>query len=339
MSRQILPFVDEATWLRERTRDVTATDADGDPLTVTGVSGASHGSVSFDAVAGTVTFTPDAGYFGAGGFSYTVSDGKGGTASAAVEVQVTSATSGTTLFGASDGSSAAQSGDPGAVELGVKFLVSATGTITGIRYYKSAQDTGTHTGSLWTSTGTLLASATFANESSSGWQMVYFSSPVTVSAGTTYVASFHSNGYYVATNNYFATDHTSGALTAPAGSNGVYAYGSTSQFPTQSYSNSNYWVDVVYQQAVNSNPVANNDTGLTAVQNSELVIAANTLLANDTDPNGFPLSVTGVSGGVHGTASYNAGTQTITSVTSPHRPGFSSSSRSKATSFSSVPLV
>jgi len=287
-------------------------DADGDPLTVTGVSGASHGSVSFDAVAGTVTFTPDAGYFGAGGFSYTVSDGKGGTASAAVEVQVTSATSGTTLFGASDGSSAAQSGDPGAVELGVKFLVSATGTITGIRYYKSAQDTGTHTGSLWTSTGTLLASATFANESSSGWQMVYFSSPVTVSAGTTYVASFHSNGYYVATNNYFATDHTSGALTAPAGSNGVYAYGATSQFPTQSYSNSNYWVDVVYQQAVNSNPVANNDTGLTAVQNSALVIAANTLLANDTDADGDPLSITGVSGANHGSVSYNAVNKTIT---------------------------
>lgn len=35
MSRQILPFVDEATWLRERTRDVTATDA----AALCGVSG------------------------------------------------------------------------------------------------------------------------------------------------------------------------------------------------------------------------------------------------------------------------------------------------------------
>ena len=48
------------------------------------------------------------------------------------------------------------------------------GIITGLRYYKSAQDTGTHTGSLWTSTGTLLAHATFTNESASGWQTVHF---------------------------------------------------------------------------------------------------------------------------------------------------------------------
>ena len=29
--------------------------------------------------------------------------------------------------------------------------------MTGIRFYKSAANTGTHIGSLWTSTGTLLA--------------------------------------------------------------------------------------------------------------------------------------------------------------------------------------
>ena len=51
-----------------------------------------------------------------------------------------------------------------AVELGVKFQSSATGTVSGIRFYKSSQDTGTHTGELWSSTGTKLATATFTNE-------------------------------------------------------------------------------------------------------------------------------------------------------------------------------
>ena len=51
------------------------TDAEGDTLTLTGVSGATGGSVSLDA--GTITFTPDADVCGdgAGGFDYTVSDG------------------------------------------------------------------------------------------------------------------------------------------------------------------------------------------------------------------------------------------------------------------------
>ena len=37
---------------------------------------------------GTVTFSPSAGYSGSDSFSYTVSDGQGGTATASVTVQV-----------------------------------------------------------------------------------------------------------------------------------------------------------------------------------------------------------------------------------------------------------
>ena len=45
-----------------------------------------------------------------------------------------------------------------------------------------------------------------------------------------------------------------GPLTAPAtsnvaGGNGVYAYGSTSIFPTNPFLGSNYWVDVVFNPA------------------------------------------------------------------------------------------
>ena len=47
------------------------------------------------------------------------------------------------------------------------FTSNSDGNITGIRFYKGPQNTGTHVGDLWSSTGTKLASATFANESGS----------------------------------------------------------------------------------------------------------------------------------------------------------------------------
>ncbi|MGO7874252.1 DUF4082 domain-containing protein, partial [Rhizobium leguminosarum] len=75
-----------------------------------------------------------------------------------------------------------------------------------------------------------------------------FANAVHIAAGTTYVASYSTTGSYVATANYFTTAHTNGALTALAGSNGVYAVGG-SAFPTSSYQSSNYWVDVVYNQS------------------------------------------------------------------------------------------
>ena len=50
------------------------------------------------------------------------------------------------------------------VELGVKFKADYSGSITGIRFYKSAANTGTHIGSLWSTSGTRLAQATFTDE-------------------------------------------------------------------------------------------------------------------------------------------------------------------------------
>jgi hypothetical protein len=65
------------------------TDADGDAITVTGVSGAVGGTVAI--VAGTIRFTPTANLCGAtaGRFDYTVSDGRGGTDTGRVTVQIT----------------------------------------------------------------------------------------------------------------------------------------------------------------------------------------------------------------------------------------------------------
>ena len=40
--------------------------------------------------------------------------------------------------------------------------MATNGSITGVRFYKAAGDTATHTGSLWSSTGQLLATGTFS---------------------------------------------------------------------------------------------------------------------------------------------------------------------------------
>ncbi len=61
-------------------------DPDDDPLTVTGVSDAAHGSVAIND--NLVSYTPDANFFGNDSFSYTVSDGNGGTALGLVNVTV-----------------------------------------------------------------------------------------------------------------------------------------------------------------------------------------------------------------------------------------------------------
>ncbi|PKH44211.1 Ig-like domain-containing protein [Nocardioides alpinus] len=144
------------------------------------------------------------------------------------------------------------------VEVGVKFRASTDGLITGIRYYKPVETSGTHVGTLWTSTGTRLGQVSFTNESASGWQQASFATPIPVTAGTTYVASYFSPTRYVVSSRYFATAATTrGPLTAlqdgTAGGNGVYRYTSTpSTFPDQTWQSENYWVDVVFTEGADT---------------------------------------------------------------------------------------
>lgn len=293
------------------------TDPDFDPLSVTGVGGATNGSVSFNSQTGVITFTPTVGYIGPASFTYTISDGRNGTASATVGITVGQSGTTVNLFSPGDAPAGQPVNDPDSVELGMKFVASSAGLIYGLRYYKNAQDTGTHTGSLWTSTGTRLATATFTNESASGWQTVTFSQPVSVAAGVTYVASYHSNGFYAATANYFDTARTNGPLTAPAsgtsGGNGVYAYGTGSLFPSNTYNSSNYWVDVLYEQTSgNVAPTAGDDTGYSTNLNTPITFQSSTLLANDSDANSDPLTITSYGNAVNGSVTFNSQTNAFT---------------------------
>ncbi|MCK1607107.1 DUF4082 domain-containing protein [Bradyrhizobium sp. 166] len=297
----------------------TFTDVDsGDSLayTATAANGSALPSwLSFNAAARTFSGTPASGDVATVSVKATATDLGSLAASETFNVAVSTAPSTVSLFSSSDTPSVLSDSDTSQVNLGVRFTSSAAGTITAIKYYKSVNDAGTHTGSLWTSTGTLLASATFSNETGSGWQTVTFSSPVSITAGTTYVASFHSNGHYADTPNYFTTADTNGPLTAPASNNGVYTYGTGNLFPTSTFNATNYWVDVVFSNSsggTNQPPIANNDSGFNATENVPLSIPGSALLANDTDPNGDALTITGVSGAVNGTVGFSSQNNTVT---------------------------
>ena len=63
-------------------------DVDGDALTITSISAPAHGSATINPN-GTITYTPAADYHGPDGFTYSVDDGHGGTATASVAIAVT----------------------------------------------------------------------------------------------------------------------------------------------------------------------------------------------------------------------------------------------------------
>jgi hypothetical protein len=147
----------------------------------------------------------------------------------------------------------ASSTDTASVEVGVKFTSDVSGLVGGIRFYKGSANTGTHVGSLWSASGQLLAQATFTNETATGWQQVTFSPPVAISANTVYVASYHApSGGYADDAGFFTNAGVdNGSLHAlkdgVSGGNGVYAYGTSPTFPSQTYQGTNYWVDVVFK--------------------------------------------------------------------------------------------
>jgi hypothetical protein len=213
-------------------------------------------TLSFDAPSNTATLTPSAPLNASTTYTATVSgvlDTSGTPMAAPYSWSFTTVAPPScpcNIFGNAT-PTVASVGDPNAVELGVKFRTDTPGFVTGVRFYKGAANTGTHIGNLWTSTGTLLASATFSGESASGWQTVTFSSPVPVAAGTTYVASYHTNvGGYAFTAGGLSSAVDNPPLHALAngtdGANGVYGYSASTAFPSSASNGSNYFVDAIF---------------------------------------------------------------------------------------------
>ncbi len=139
------------------------------------------------------------------------------------------------------------------VELGMRFRSDVDGEVTGVRFFKTGNNTGTHVGSLWTTGGTRLANVTFSGESASGWQAATFAAPVEIDANTTYIVSYHSpTGRFSFSDDTFEwSGIDSPPLEAPVAStlapNGIYAYGGAGSFPTDpAYLDRSYSVDVLF---------------------------------------------------------------------------------------------
>ncbi len=222
-----------------------------------------------------------------------VTDSAGKTASSSETVTVTNNSSGPlTIWSDSDTpTNPDTSGDSSSINVGTKFQSSEPGYALGIRFYKGTGNTGAHIGSLWTSGGTLLASVTFANETASGWQKAFFSSPVAISANTTYVVSYYApNGNYAADANYFDTSYTNSPLTALqsslSGGNGVYAYVGANSFPDQTYNSANYWVDTIFSNSQYTVPLVN----ITAPASGSSVNGTESITADITENGGASIS-------------------------------------------------
>ena len=299
---------------------LNATTINASTFTLTAGSTAVSGSYSVTG-GNTATFTPSSSLAASTTYTATLSTGikdvNGGALASAVIWTFTTAvatgcTNNCTIWPAAAVPARLDDGPDSPVEIGVKFQADTTGAISGIRFYKASTNTGTHVGNLWSSGGQLLASATFTGETASGWQQVNFSSPVSITANTLYVASYHTNvGHYADDQNFFAT---AGVDNAPlhalqnglSGFNGVYAYGSGSTFPNQGFNSSNYWVDVVFS----SGPAPPNTGFLGPASNAAVTVNAG-------DNSGFETTPANAQTAVDGqfAVDANSGTNTNTSCT------------------------
>lgn len=147
--------------------------------------------------------------------------------------------------------------DTAAVELGVRFTAVVDGQL-GIQIYRQSKWPGPfYYMRLWSANGEVLANGTVpvSQNPGRGWlTALYWDAPLTVRAGQTYVVSYHSpEGQYPVTTGAFPRGADPAVLTTQAAA-GVFAYGPAGTFPTQSWQDANYFINV--QLAPTSPPAA-----------------------------------------------------------------------------------
>lgn len=163
-------------------------------------------------------------------------------------------------------------------DLGVQFKVNQSGlTLNGYYFWVDATNNDVdHTKYSWRlysttngTSGTLISNSTVsvASDFTPGqWNFQALPSPITLTSGTTYVASLHYSGtaanHYNHVLSYWSTGAgasgiTNGPLTAPGSSTALGGNqcpenepSASAAFPASSFSASNYWIDVSVNSAV-----------------------------------------------------------------------------------------
>ncbi|WP_405062378.1 DUF4082 domain-containing protein [Kribbella sp. NBC_01505] len=217
-----------------------------------GIEAGTPGRTTWDAATKTATFTPTNPwrYGQKCSMSFQASTASGQSVTGQWSFTVAKAPSlayPRSLWNEEDGPAVERYSDARETELGVRFRVDRPGLVLGVKFYKAPGDGAVHTGSLWSPSGQKLATATFTGESTMGWQEVRFAQPVRIDAGGNYTASYHSpTGTFGYNHDYFdGRTQNNGVLHTPTGA-GMFAYGPTS-YPNESYLNTNYWADVIFQ--------------------------------------------------------------------------------------------
>ncbi|NVM94382.1 DUF4082 domain-containing protein [Arthrobacter wenxiniae] len=209
------------------------------------------------------------------------------------------------------------SGDGSATVLGLRFTPNQSGYVSGVRFYKSAANTGVHTGTVWDSSGKQLATVTFSNESASGWQSAKFISPVKVTAGQTYVVSYTApNGHYSYASYYWAYAGTTAAPMSIAGGFGAApagVYNTNGSFPTDSYQGSNYYVDAIFETTDTSPLSATGQVPAGGASSVAVGTPVSAVLSKDVVSTSVNISLkTAAGAAVSGTQAYDPTTRTAT---------------------------
>ncbi len=135
-------------------------------------------------------------------------------------------------------------------EVGTRFIMYVDGRVTGFRFYKAPGECGTHTARLWNSVGQQIASATFTNETASGWQRVTFTG-ILIYPGE-YMVSVNTNCKQAKT---FAWFTNNGSIDRGWGEAIGGAYGQPTGSRPSTNSGSSFFVDIYFRERLCIGPI------------------------------------------------------------------------------------
>ena len=127
-------------------------------------------TLTYDPTTETETLAPNSPLLYATTYTVTLSGTQDLAGNTMAPVSWSFTTSGVTIWSSTSVPTVSSANDPNSIEVGLQFESTTAGYVDGIRFYKGAGNTGTHVGHLWDASGNLLATATFSDETDSGWQ-------------------------------------------------------------------------------------------------------------------------------------------------------------------------
>ncbi len=134
--------------------------------------------------------------------------------------------------------------DRSSVTVGVEFSAAVPGQLTGVKFYRSAENSGPHEGQLWSRSGARLGTVSFSSSGGAGWVSAVFDEPLRLEPGRRYVVSYTAPHGRYADDQWGITPRRPVVTRDLTAWRGVHTYGEG--VPTQTWRWSNYYVDPVF---------------------------------------------------------------------------------------------